>query len=905
MGRPRPSQPPQPSLSGSPSSGRHGADVHAEDVHVGDVRVGDVRVGDVRGADVHAASLAPQTSRRLPQRSVNDDWLGDYQLLERLGVGGMAEVYVATRSGPHGFVKRVALKCMLPELLQDARFVEMFCDEARIMASLHHPNLVQVLDFGEADGRLFMALEYVDGLSCAKLLRAVAAKGRHFPHGAALYIASEVLSGLAYAHEHCDEQGRMLGIVHRDVSPGNILIGRTGEVKLTDFGILKSEVLDRRTLPGELKGKLGYMSPEQVIGGEVDARSDLFTLGIVLAEMLLARPLFPGRNELDVLSRIYDGDLGVLERHGAGLPQVLHDLLQRALARDPRDRFTGAREFRAEVHGAMNRLGLAPNDTVLLPWLHEAHVLPNQSGTRPKVSAGAALVPRPRLPKPAPLDPDVTPLEFDPAAQRRATRPEGPMDRAAEPPRAAPPESGPRPSFRPQAPALPPLSSRARREQSGEREARLPPPPTAPAPAPALFPPSPRSPPPPSARRESARPTLPVGALARMRRELDSTSRGHRRIDERAGAKAAAEPGARPVFQPALAPRRAVPGPSPVRPSPPRPSSRGIPQKPNGTPLKSPELRLARPGELPTGPLSLPQLLGMAATGHVPRGSRVAFDGGAFSPVESQPLLGRIVGRREYRLEPPHVAPTWTSEIAGASLLCRLFEIAALRASGLVELRDSNASKPRVKHIYFKQGRAVCVLGNAQRELLGARLVAQGDLRAEVLEQALLRSAQSGRRLGEELVLAGVLRPPTLLRAVAGQVEERLLDAVRWRAGQASFYAGTPLAPDLVGQAPDETIWLRLVQECFSDAEVGALLAPWMDHPVERSQHSGAEQLLRGTHSPEALVLEFTDTATSARQLLKSLERDGVARGSEALRALFLGLVSGWLKLSGKRPFQL
>src|SRR5690606_21117975 len=107
MGRPRPSQPPQPSLSGSPSSGRHGADVHAEDVHVGDVRVGDVRVGDVRGADVHAASLAPQTSRRLPQRSVNDDWLGDYQLLERLGVGGMAEVYVATRSGPHGFVKRV------------------------------------------------------------------------------------------------------------------------------------------------------------------------------------------------------------------------------------------------------------------------------------------------------------------------------------------------------------------------------------------------------------------------------------------------------------------------------------------------------------------------------------------------------------------------------------------------------------------------------------------------------------------------------------------------------------------------------------------------------------------------------------------------------------------------------
>ncbi len=820
----------------------------------------DVPLTEGAGSGRRERAALPQSVAR---RSVDYEWLGDYQLLERLGVGGMAEVYVARRSGPHGFVKQVALKCMLPELLQDERFVEMFCDEARIMASLHHPNLVQVLDFGEADGRLFMALEFVDGLSCAKLLRAVAAKGRRFPHGAALYIASEVLSGLAYAHEHCDEQGRMLSIVHRDVSPGNILIGRTGEVKLTDFGILKSEVLDRRTLPGELKGKLGYMSPEQVIGGEVDARSDLFTLGIVLAEMLLARPLFPGRNELDVLSRIYDGDLGVLERHGSALPQVLHDLLRRALARDPRDRFAGAREFRAEVHAAMARLGLAPNDTVLLPWLHEARVLPNQSGTRPKVSTGAALVPRPRLPQPKPLnpdprvDPDVTPLEFDPEAARRSLKPSAPSEQAV------PPASGPRPSFRPQAPPLPAI---ARRPDRGERDARLPPPP------------------PPSSRRESARPTLPVGAVARLRRELGSVT----------GAPANTRTlSTRPA---PLSPR--PPGPQPRRVVPPRP-------KLGATPLRSPELRLARPGELPLGPLSLPQLLGMAATGHIPRGSRVAFDGGSFSPVEAQPLLGRIVGRREYRLEPPHVAPTWTTEILDASLLPRLFEIAALRASGLVELRDSTSPKPRIKHIYFKAGRAVCVLGNVQGELLGARLVAQGDIRADVLEQALLRSAQSGRRLGEELVLAGALRPPTLLRAVAMQVEERLLDAVRWRRGSAAFYAGTPLSPDLIGQAPDEPIWLKLVRECFSDHEVRTLLTPWLNHPIERSQHAGAEQLLRETHSPEALVLEFTDSSASVMQLLQSLERDGVARGNEALRAVFLGLVSGWLKLGGKRPFEL
>ncbi|MCB9590387.1 MAG: protein kinase [Polyangiaceae bacterium] len=814
----------------------------------------------------------------MARQSVDYDRLGEYQLLERLGVGGMAEVYVATRSGPHGFVKRVALKCMLPELLQDTRFVEMFCDEARVMASLHHPNLVQVLDFGEVDGRLFMALEYVDGLSCAKLLRAVAAKGKRFPHGAALYIAGEVLSGLAYAHEHCDEQGRMLGLVHRDVSPGNILIGRTGEVKLTDFGILKSEVLDRRTLPGELKGKLGYMSPEQVIGGEVDARSDLFTLGIVLAEMLLARPLFPGRNELDVLSRIYDGDLGVLERHGSALPPVLHELLRRALARDPRDRFAGAREFREEVHAAMARLGLAPNDTVLLPWLHEARVLPNQSGTRPRVSADAARVPRPRLPNPEPLDPDRTPLEFDPLAPAPMAQPEAESAQIAPsgPRSAGPPESGPRPSFRPVAPSLPP---RARRQQFGEREARLPPPP------------------PPSSRRESARPTLPVGALARVRRELAASSE--------MTPPSSSAPRSQQQVSAALARSRTAPPPSGAsRPRPPRPVSGAGPLRFNAA-SKSPELRLARPGELPVGPLSLPQLLGMAATGHIPRGSRVAFDGGAFSPVEAQPLLGRIVGRREYRLEPPHVAPTWSIEISGASLLPRLFEIAALRASGLVELKDSASLSPRIKHIYFKQGRAVCVLGNAQRELLGARLVAQGDIRPEILEQALVRSAQSGRRLGEELVLMNAVRPPILLRAVSLQVEERLLDGVRWRSGHAAFYAGTPLSPDLVGQAPDESVWLRVVRECFSLQEIQGLLAPWLDCAVERSHHAGAEQLLRQTHAPEALVLEFTDAASTLRQLFQSLAQDGVARGEEAVRSVFLGLVSGWLRLAGQRAFEL
>ena len=318
------------------------------------------------------AELGEKTSPRL----------GPYQLGERLGAGGMAEVFVARRAGPHGFVKRFAIKRILPQLAKDSHFVSMFCDEARICAALAHPNIVQVVDFGEEDGELFMAMEYVEGVSCAKLLRTVASRGGRVPLGASLFIAHEVLRALAYAHTARDDSGRPLGIVHRDVSPGNVLLGRAGEVKLTDFGIVRSEFVDRRTNPGELKGKIGYMSPEQALGHELDPRSDLFAVGIILAEMLLARPLFPGRTELEILSRIHDADLGVLERHAQGLRPDLVRLLRRALAKLPAARIDSADEFANELRQIADRAGVELSDGALAGWLAELGIMPMQSGTR-------------------------------------------------------------------------------------------------------------------------------------------------------------------------------------------------------------------------------------------------------------------------------------------------------------------------------------------------------------------------------------------------------------------------------------------------------------------------------------------------------------------------------------------
>ena len=321
--------------------------------------------------------------------------LGPYVLGERLGLGGMAEVFVATRPGPHGFAKKFAVKRILPELARDARFVAMFCDEARICATLSHPNIVEVVDFGESAGELFMAMEYVDGTSLARLLRVVASSGRRFPISVALFITQEILRGLEFAHGATDEQGRPLGLVHRDVSPGNVLIGRAGEVKLGDFGILLSSFVDRRTYPGELKGKVGYMSPEQVMGLDVDARSDLFTLGIVLCEMLLARPLFTGRNEFEILTKINDADLGVLDKYGGDLPADVLWLVRTALSRQRSARFQSAAAFSVALRGVALRLTQTLEFAELVTFLGRAGILPSSSGTMEAQTAGETRVSAP------------------------------------------------------------------------------------------------------------------------------------------------------------------------------------------------------------------------------------------------------------------------------------------------------------------------------------------------------------------------------------------------------------------------------------------------------------------------------------------------------------------------------
>ncbi len=284
------------------------------------------------------------------------DTLGPYQIERRLAAGGMAEVLVAQRLGPHGFQKRVALKRILPQHARDPEFVGMFIDEARLAARLEHPGIVQVFDFGEHDGSLFMAMELVDGTTVGRLLRSVASRRETLALGPALHIAYEAASALAYAHGLRDETGEPLSIVHRDVSPANLLLDRSGRVRLTDFGIARCRTTVSRTDDGHIRGKLGYMSPEQVVGDAVDAKSDVFTLGVVLAELLLAEPLFGVGADLEVLIQIRNADLTTLRRAGGHIPKDVMRLIVWALERDAEHR-PSARSFAQAVREVQVRRG--------------------------------------------------------------------------------------------------------------------------------------------------------------------------------------------------------------------------------------------------------------------------------------------------------------------------------------------------------------------------------------------------------------------------------------------------------------------------------------------------------------------------------------------------------------------
>ncbi len=275
--------------------------------------------------------------------------LGRYELLQPLGVGGMAQVFKARALGPGGFRRDVVVKRILPEHGRDSEFIRMFVDEAKILGLLHHPNVVQVYDFGEDNGVLYLALEYVEGPSLSRVLRTLRGASKRMPPAIVAFVAREICRALACVHELRDEKGRPLGAIHRDVTPSNVILTPAGEVKLLDFGVATFKDALQATKSGTVKGKPAYLAPEQLEGKPIDGRVDVFALGIVMHEMLTLQHLFAGDSDLGTVKQIMEMDIPSPAANRTDVPDALERTVMRALQRDRERRFTTAAEMAAAL----------------------------------------------------------------------------------------------------------------------------------------------------------------------------------------------------------------------------------------------------------------------------------------------------------------------------------------------------------------------------------------------------------------------------------------------------------------------------------------------------------------------------------------------------------------------------
>jgi serine/threonine protein kinase len=413
----------------------------------------------VRGPALRRLTAAEDDSRQLDR----------FELVAELATGGMATVYLARVSGVGGFQRFVAIKRLHPHLAREPEFIEMFLDEARLAARIHHPNVVSILEIGSTEQGYYIVMEYVEGDTLGRLLSRVGQLGSRLPLEVGLRIVIDMLAGLEAAHELTDDDGNPLLIVHRDVSPQNVLVGVDGNAKLTDFGVARATSRLSITRTGQLKGKVAYMAPEQAQGdAAVDHRADVFAAGIVLWEVLAGRRLFKAEGDAQTLNRVLTDPIPSVQSVWPDVPPVLDAITARALHRDRASRYQTALELSEDLEKEARNLGLDGTNRDVASYLEEAlgpeitsqreavrawvartdpgrrsysqTPAPGQTATRierkrgslppgpaPSISGVASLPPPPRLPGLAPSR--GTPAE--PAQSAGSTTPKGIAAQAA------------------------------------------------------------------------------------------------------------------------------------------------------------------------------------------------------------------------------------------------------------------------------------------------------------------------------------------------------------------------------------------------------------------------------------------------------------------------------------------
>jgi serine/threonine protein kinase len=293
--------------------------------------------------------------------------LGRYLIVDEIASGGMATIYRAKLIGVEGFEKEFAIKKILPFWSHQKEFIDMLVDEAKVLVPLHHNNIVQVFELSKEGDHYFIVMEYVDGFDLKTILSRLRVQNKKIPLDLSCQIVKQICVGLEFAHTRKNKESTSLNIVHRDISPQNILISREGEVKITDFGIAKIIGKSSETATGVLKGKFSYMSPEQAMGADIDARTDVFALGALFYEMVFGKKCFDGRNDFEIIERVKNADVSYSE----DTINPLLKILTKALARDKNERTASASEMRANIEKMERDLGFFTDNEKLKNFLSE------------------------------------------------------------------------------------------------------------------------------------------------------------------------------------------------------------------------------------------------------------------------------------------------------------------------------------------------------------------------------------------------------------------------------------------------------------------------------------------------------------------------------------------------------
>ncbi len=666
---------------------------------------------------------------------------GRYTLVDRLAMGGMAELFIATAPGEHGFQKRVVIKRLLPHLLGgDDTYKNMFIDEAKLTARLVHPKIAQTFELGKVDNDLFIAMELVDGIDVLALLREFAGRRRRVEPQLAAWIAHEVLDALDYAHNARDEHGNALGVVHRDISPSNILLSSRGDVKLVDFGIARAVDPDRahKSKTGTLKGKYGYMSPEQVIELPLDGRSDVFSVGVVLAELLTGRRLFAAANELDVLLMVRDARLTRFDKYGADIEHGLQGIVRKALKKSLDERYASAAAFRDAIS----------------EWLFEnRHRMTNKAVADVVAELAPAVLARRQAGGAA--EPSADPIT--------AVGEEPPLPR---PPSASESDGAPQIMIDPGEELSMPMIS-VSYEEEGKQPLRSTvgsgppamPPPLSPAELAALNPPTQSS----ASKRAETVPMRPPQVIQIPPAKPKAIQERVSNVSSRAEVV-----------------KRSIGS----QPPPQKQDQSGVIDVPVADTISAAVEAAIPNAKLPPPPMERDEDSQMRA-----------FDDITEEPQNQRSRDVNLPSAEELARKKPPTPPALSDiaeepddagDFSTTSPLRVLFRLMTARATGLLLVAVGGIKK----EIYVRDGQPEYVSSNVASELFGNYLVTKGVLSDGELAMALAMMPHYGGKLGDTLVGLGLLKPLEVFRHLTRQVRTKIIDVCTWNKGGFAWYAG-------------------------------------------------------------------------------------------------------------------